>query len=262
MSQLIRNDLSLHYEVSAGPGKPWLFFSHSLGADLSMWQPQLDACSRHLSVLRCDTRGHGKSSVPPGPYTVAQLGQDILALADHVGAARFHFCGLSMGGLIGQWLALNARGRLNRLVLSNTAAKIGTHAGWEERIGGVHSSGLAAIVDTGMQRWFTPRLFARSPQTIDHFRSVLLRTDPAGYIANCAAIRDADFRPQLNAIAAPTLVVFATHDPVTTAADAQLLAGSIPGAQLVELDAAHLSNIEQADAFNEAVLDFLLSGPA
>lgn len=261
MPHLIRNDLSLHYEVIAGRHKHWLFFSHSLGADLSMWQPQIDAFSRHFSVLRCDTRGHGESSVPPGPYTVAQLAHDVLALADHVGATRFHFCGLSMGGLIGQWLALNAPDRLNKLVLCNTAAKIGATAGWEERIGVVQSSGLAAIVDTGMQRWFTPRLFTRSPQTVNHFRSVLLGTDPAGYIANCAAIRDADFRSQLRQIAAPTLVVCATHDPVTTVADAQFLAGNIPGAQMVELDVAHISNVEQADAFNEAVLGFLLSNP-
>lgn len=223
-----------------------------------MWESQAAAFSRSFSVLRYDNRGHGQSSIPPGPYTLAQLGEDVLALADHVGADRFHFCGLSLGGLIGQWLGLHAPERLGKLVLSNTAAKIGTADGWSERVRIVESSGMNAIVESGLQRWFTPRFFTERPDIVQQFRAMILATRPEGYVANCAALAKADLRSSLHAISVPTLVVCATHDPVTTVADAGFLVTSIAGAQKLELDAAHLSNVEQADAFNEGVMNFLL----
>jgi 3-oxoadipate enol-lactonase len=258
MPQLIRDDVILHYEVAGDGSKPWLFFSNSLGANLTMWDAQVDAFSSSFSVLRYDARGHGQSSIPASPCTIAQLAKDVLALAGHIGAERFHLGGLSMGGLIGQWLALHAPQRLGKLVLCDTAAKIGTAQGWAERIRIVEAGGMAAIVESGLQRWFTPRLFSSSPETIQHFRSMILATEPAGYIATCAALAEADFRSQLSTINIPTLVICATHDPVTTIADASFLVASIPGARIVELDAAHLSNVEQPGIFNQEVRRFLL----
>ena len=257
MPEFIHNEVALHYEVAGGPALPWVIFSTSLGADLSMWEPQVAAFSRSFAVLRYDTHGLGQSSSPPGPYDIAQHGQDVLALADHLGIDVFYFCGLSMGGLIGQWLALNAPQRLHKLVLCNTAAKIGTADSWNERIAVVESSGVSAIVGSGLQRWFTSRFAAQHPETIQHFRSMILANRAEGYVGNCAVVRDSDFRTQLSSVATPTLVVCATHDVVTTVADADFLAQSIRGAQKIELDAAHLSNVEQADVFNQAVLKFL-----
>ena len=257
MPHFTHKDGTLHYQIEGDGSKPWLFFSNSLGANLTMWDAQTEALSASFTVLRYDTRGHGESSVPPGPYTIAQLAHDVLALAGHVGADRFHFCGLSMGGLIGQWLAIHAPERLGKLVLCDTAAKIGTAEGWADRIRVVEAGGMAAIVENGLQRWFTPRLFDAQPETIQHFRSMILATPPAGYIANCAVLAEADFRAQLRAITVPTLVVCATHDAVTTIADASFLVESISGAQILELDAAHLSNVEQSTDFDRAVLNFL-----
>ena len=257
MSQFVRDGVTLRYEVTGDHERPWLFFSNSLGADFSMWERQLAAFSRCFQVLRCDTRGHGQSSVPPGPYTIAQLGEDVLALADHVGAKHFHFCGLSMGGLIGQWLALNAPQRLEKLVLCDTAARIGSPETWSDRIRVVESGGMGAIVEGGLQRWFTQRFFREHADVGNRFRSMILSTAPPGYIANCMAISQADFRSSVHAISVPVLVVCATHDPVTSVADAQFLVDSIRGAQRLELDAAHLSNVEQADVFNREVIRFL-----
>jgi 3-oxoadipate enol-lactonase len=257
MPQFVRDAVTIHYEVAGNPEGPWLFFSHSLGANLSMWEPQIEAFSRSFRVLRFDTRGHGQSSVPPGPYSVAQLGEDVLALADHVSAKHFHFCGLSMGGLIGQWLGLNAPERLGKLVLCDTAARIGNPESWGDRIRTVESSGIGAIVEGGLQRWFTPRFFRDHADTVNQFRSMIVSTNPKGYIANCAALAQADFTSSVHAISVPVLAVCATHDPVTTVEDARFLVDAINGAQLLELDAAHLSNVEQADSFNKAVFDFL-----
>lgn len=257
MPLFVREGLTLHYEVAGDHERPWVFFSNSLGANLSMWERQLAAFSGSFQVLRYDTRGHGQSSVPPGPYTVEQLARDVLALADHVGAKCFHFCGLSMGGLIGQWLALNAPQRLEKLVLCDTAARIGSPETWSDRTRTVENGGIGAIVEGGLQRWFTQRFFQDHGDIVDQFRSMILSAIPPGYIANCMAIRHADFRSSVHAVSVPTLVVCATHDPVTTVADAQFLVDSIRGAQMLELDAAHLSSVEQADVFNREVIRFL-----
>lgn len=257
MPHFVHDGIALNYEVTEEPDRPWLFFSNSLGADLSMWEPQLAAFSGPFRILRYDNRGHGKSSVPPGPYTIEQLATDVLALADELGVDRFHFCGLSMGGLIGQWLGINRPQRLGKLVLCDTAAKIGNAQGWEERIHTVEHGGMSSIVEGGLKRWFTPRFFNDNPEIVDRFRSIILSTAPEGYVANCMAIREADFRESASSISAPVLLVCAANDPVTTVADAKFLAESIPGSQICELDAAHLSNVEQAAAFNQSVLAFL-----
>jgi 3-oxoadipate enol-lactonase len=257
MSIFDNHGARLYYELEGRDDAPLLVLSNSLGTTLDMWAPQMPALLQHFRVLRHDARGHGRSDVTPGPYTIGQLGADVLALMDHLGVARAHFCGLSMGGMIGMWLGTHHAHRLDRLVLCNTAAKIGTPETWNPRIAKVEAEGMASIVDIVLDRWFTAGYRERAPEQVSIVRGMLLATAPAGYSANCAAVRDMDQRADIAAIAVPTLVIAGTHDGSTPAADGRAVADAIPGARYVELDAAHLSNWEQSEQFTQALLGFL-----
>jgi len=253
-------DGDLNYLLEGPAGAPVLVLSNSLGTDLHMWDAQIPAFTEHFRVLRYDTRGHGASLVTPGPYSIEQNGRDVLALLDALDIPRAHFCGLSMGGLIGQWLGIHAAERLSRLVLCNTAAKIGTPEVWNPRIDTVLSGGAQAmrdLRDASISRWFTADFAEASPARVDAIVSMLAQTSPEGYAANCAAVRDADFRGEIGAITVPTLVVCGAADPVTTSEDGRFLQARIPGAELVEFRAAHLSNVQAGDAFSQRVLAFL-----
>ena len=249
----------IHYALEGPSDKSALVLSNSLGTDFAMWDVQIPAFTKSLRVLRYDTRGHGKSSVTPGPYSIEQLAKDVLDLADALKLDRFHFCGLSMGGAIGMWLAANAPQHLNKLILSSTAAKFGTQEMWNARIDAVRKQGMKPVAAAAIERWFTPAFRAKNPSTIAPIQKMLETTDPEGYVSNCAAIRDFDFRNQLGGIRASTLVISGAHDPATTPADGHFLADHIPGARYVELNAAHLCNIEDADAFTLTVCSFLNS---
>ena len=249
----------IHYALEGSQEKSALIFSNSLGATLSMWDPQLAECQKSFRVLRYDTRGHGKSSVTLGPYAIEQLAKDVLALADSLSIDRFHFCGLSMGGQTGMWLASNAPQRLHRLILCNTAARIGSAEMWDARVDTVRRNGMSYIAPAVIERWFTTAFRQENPAVIGNIRTALEQTNPEGYTANCAAVRDFDFRERLSQIHTPTLVISGAHDPATTPADGQFLAKHIAGARYVELDAAHLSNIETADRFTREVVAFLNS---
>ena len=264
MTTLTLGDTTLNYCIDGDDAAPPLLMSNSLGTDLAMWSPQLDLLAANFRVIRYDTRGHGASSVPPGPYTVEQLGQDVLGLLDHLQIARTHFCGLSMGGLTGLWLAIHAPQRLDRIVLANTGARIGTPELWNSRIDMLRDAADAglpdAMCDAVVERWFTRRYRDGSPASVARIRRMLTETRGAGYAANCGAIRDADLRDQLMLIRVPTLVIAGTHDPSTPPQLGRDIAAAIPQAEYVELDSAHLSNIEQAGAFNAALLRFLSVG--
>ena len=253
-------DGDLNYLLEGPAGAPVLVLSNSLGTDLHMWDVQIAAFTQHFQVLRYDTRGHGASLVTEGPYSIEQNGRDVLALLDALGIAKAHFCGLSMGGLIGQWLALNAPERIARLVLCNTAAKIGAPEVWNPRIDTVLAGGAQAmrdLRDASISRWFTAGFAAAQPQQVEPIVGMLAQTSPQGYAANCAAVRDADFREQLGAIRAPTLILCGSGDPVTTTEHGRFMQQRIEGAKLVEFHAAHLSNVEAGVAFTQALLDFL-----
>ncbi len=253
-------DGKLHYQLEGPQGSPVLLLSNSLGTDLHMWDSQMPTFTRHFQVLRYDTRGHGQSLVTDGSYSIEQNGQDVLALLDALQLAQVHVCGLSMGGLIGQWLAINAAPRLLRVVLCNTAAKIGTAEVWNSRIETVQREGVAAmraLREASIARWFTPEFASAAPQQVEPIVAMLARTSPQGYAGNCAAVRDADFRQQISAIKRPVLVVCGSHDAVTTPADGQFLADQIHGADYVEFHAAHLSSVEAGSAFGERILTFL-----
>jgi 3-oxoadipate enol-lactonase len=252
-------DVRIHYDLAGPASAPILFFSNSLGATLSMWDPQMPAFQKQFRVLRYDTRGHGQSSVTPGPYTIEQLASDVVALLDQLQLDRVYFCGLSMGGQTGMWLALNAAARFHKLVLCNTAAKIGTPEMWNTRIEGVRKGGMKSISSAVMERWFSSDYRANSPDVIAAIKQLFERTNTDGYTANCAAIRDFDARETITSIKVPTLVIAGTHDAATTPADGHYLADHIAGARYVELNAAHLSNIENCDRFNTELSAFLLS---
>jgi 3-oxoadipate enol-lactonase len=225
-----------------------------------MWDTQMPAFTEHFRVLRYDTRGHGQSQVSAGFYNIEQLGRDVLALLDHLDIREASFCGLSMGGLIGQWLGINAGERLDKLVLCNTAAKIANDEVWNSRIDSVLQGGQQAMSDlrdASIARWFTPEFAAAQPAQANRITAMLAATSAQGYAGNCAAVRDADFRQQLSAIELPTLIVCGSADAVTTPEHGRFLQQRIAGAQLLELHAAHLSNVEAGAAFTRAVVDFL-----
>jgi 3-oxoadipate enol-lactonase len=222
-----------------------------------MWDPQIPALQDAFRILRYDTRGHGLSDAPPGPYTYDQLGRDVIALLDAAKIPRATFCGLSMGGQTGIWLGANAPERFERLVLCNTGAHIGSPELWNTRIAAMKTTGIPPLVPGIIERWFTPRFVAEAKEEIAAVRMMLLNTPPQGYAACCEAIRDADLTAQASRVKTPTLVISGSHDPATPAAQGRQLASLIPGASYVELDAAHLSNIEAEPEFTAALLDFL-----
>ena len=250
-------DVSLHYQFDGDPAAPVLMLSNSLGTDLGMWSPQMGVLTQSFRVLRYDTRGHGQSNVPPGPYTVAQLGRDVLGLLDALEIPRAHFCGLSMGGVTGMWLGVHAPQRVGSLALCNTAAKIGTPDIWNARIDAVRAGGMDAIVPAVLGRWFTPAFLAQASPELAAVRAGLESTPPDGYVACCAAVRDMDQRDAIAGIRAPTLVIAGTHDLATPPGDGRFVAQRIPDARYVELPASHLSNIEAAGGFNAALTGFL-----
>lgn len=250
-------DGQIHYEWAGPEQAPVLVFSNSLGTTWRMWDPQAAELSKHFRVLRYDTRGHGESSVTPGPYSIAQLSRDVVQLLNALGLDRVHFCGLSMGGMTGMFLGANAPEMFNKIVLCNTAAKIGTPETWNARINAVREGGMKAVASSVIERWLTSGFRATHLAETAAVLGMLESVNPQGYVANCAAVRDADLREALGAVRVPTLILAGSHDPATTPADGEFVAKRIPGAHYVEVPAAHLSNIEAHDDFNRAVTEFL-----
>jgi 3-oxoadipate enol-lactonase len=259
MATIPLNGTSLRVRCDGERSRPTVVLSNSLGTDLSMWDAQAAVLATRFHVVRYDTRGHGGSGAPAGPYTIGLLGADVLALLDHLDIKRAHFVGLSMGGVIGQWLGAHAPGRLNKLVLANTASRIGTVDGWQARAAAVRTEGTSDIAAGAPGRWFTSEFVARQPVVVGTMQKTLRSLEPEGYAACCEALAIADLTADIGCISATTLVIAGTQDPVTTVADAQLLCGTIKGATLATLPASHLSNIEVPDRFSDAVATFLLA---
>ncbi|SFU81317.1 3-oxoadipate enol-lactonase [Pseudoduganella namucuonensis] len=251
------NHTSIHYRTDGERHLPCLVFSNSLGTDLGMWDAQAAALVSRFHVLRYDTRGHGRSASPPGPYTLEQLGGDVLALLDHLDIERAHFCGLSMGGVTGQWLGVHAPRRLIKLVLANTAARVGTAEGWQSRAAAVRAHGLGGIADGAASRWFGAGFAEREAPTVARMTDALRAQDPAGYAACCEALAAADMRGALHAVPAPTLIIAGSLDPVTTVADAEAMRAEIGDSRVATLPASHISNVESPARFTRALLDFL-----
>ncbi len=246
-----------HYRLEGAAGAPVVVLCNSLGTNFAMWDAQILALAAKFRVLRYDSRGHGLSDVTTGPYTIERLGRDVVGLLDALQIPAAHYCGLSVGGLIGQRLGVHASKRFKSLTLCNTAARIGTTDGWNARIATVREGGMAAIANGVVSRWFTEDYAKRAPAAVEATRQMLLHTPPDGYVATCAAIREEDLREEISRVSLPTLVISGAHDVATTPADGRFLAEKIPGAEYVELNAAHLSNIEAAEPFTAALLKFL-----
>jgi 3-oxoadipate enol-lactonase len=247
----------LHVEVEGPQDAPVLMLSNSLGCTLAMWEPQVAAFARHFRLVRYDRRGHGGSGVPAGPYTMERLGRDALAILDGLGIQKANWCGLSMGGMEGMWLGANAPERFERLILSNTSSYFPDKKAWNDRLAFVREKGLAAIAGANMERWFSKAFREGNPAKIARISEMFVATPQAGYIACGEAVRDMDHRELLGRISIPTLVIIGRHDPATTPEAGEFIQSRIPGATAAWLDAAHLSNVEQPQAFTDTVLRFL-----
>lgn len=251
--------IRIHYRTDGARSRPCVVLSNSLGTDLGMWDAQADRLAADFFVLRYDTRGHGQSDSPVEPPTIEDMGRDVLALLDFLDLRKASFCGISMGGLTGQWLGAHAANRIDRLVLANTAARIGSADGWYARAAQVRAFGMDAIADSAPPRWFTPGFIEREPDKVARMVETLRAQDAEGYANCCDALARADLRESAAQITAPTLIVASEFDPVTTVADAEWLRERIPGARMATLPASHISNVEAEAAFTRAVHDFLLA---
>lgn len=234
-----------------------LVLSNSLGTDHTMWDRLVELLENDYNILRYDTRGHGQSSIETDTLTIAELGQDVLELLDHLKLEKVYFCGLSMGGLIGQWLGIHAPQRFKKIILANTAAKIGTAEGWNDRIEQVKAHGLESILDGTEQRWFTPKFRDEHPEVVETIIEKFAQNSVKGYTANCAAVRDADFRNDLQDLKVPVLIISGLQDAVTTPADGDFMAERIPKARHERLDANHLSSVELPEVFAKSLLYFM-----
>jgi 3-oxoadipate enol-lactonase len=238
----------LHHRIEGPPGAPLVIMTHSLGSTAAMWRAQAEALSSRLRIVRCDLRGHGLSPVPPGPYDIADLAGDVLALLDRLGAARAHLVGLSLGGMIGMWLAAHHPDRVDRLVLCCTSALLGPPERWQERAARVLAGGSRAVADEVVSRWLTPDTRARRPDLATELAAMVSATPAAGYAACCGAIERMDLRADLPSIRAPTLAIAGADDPSTPPDHLLRIADAIPGARAVVVErAAHMAAVERPD---------------
>ncbi|UYF76466.1 3-oxoadipate enol-lactonase [Acinetobacter ursingii] len=257
--QINSEDIMLHYQTFGDANKPALIFSNSLGTNLGMWQKQFNFFKQNFFVICYDTRGHGASSTPQGAYTLAQLGSDVIHLLDHLNIPKASFCGISMGGLTGQWLAIHYPERFSHVIIANTAAKIGQAQAWQDRAKLVREQGLQSIAETAASRWFTEDFIQQHSSIVATLSDDLAAGSADGYASCCEALALADLRDELTKISIPVLIIAGQHDPVTTVADGKWMQQHIANAQLVEINASHISNIEQPKQFNQFIDQFLVT---
>src|SRR5262245_35501166 len=239
----------LHVQVEGREGVPVLMLSNSLGTNLHMWDDQAPEFAKHFRLVRYDRRGHGKSGVPKGPYSMERFGRDVLSILDALKIKTINWCGLSMGGMVGQWLGANAPDRIEKLILSNTTCYYADKAPWNDRIKFIREKGLAAIVPGNMERWFTKEFRDRSPDTMKWMSDMFVKTPIEGYVGCCEAIAAMDHRDLLPKIKAPTLVIAGKYDPATNVEAGEFIKSNIPGARIAVLEAAHIANVELPDVY-------------
>jgi 3-oxoadipate enol-lactonase len=247
----------IHVEVEGKADAPVLMFSNSLGTNLHMWDEQAEALAKKYRIVRYDQRGHGKSGAPEGAYSIERLGRDVLAILDALEIPRVNFCGLSMGGMTGMWLARMAPERFDKMIFANTAPKSQTPDSWNARIRTVRAKGLEAIADAVLGIWFTKEFREKEASRVARMRAMMVANDPAGYVGCCAAVRDMDQRWAIGDIKLPSLIIAGRGDNATPLKDSEFMADRIAGAEIVVLDAAHISNVEQGVAFTRALEQFL-----
>lgn len=250
--------MKTNYKITGTPNSPVLVFSNSLGADMGMWDELIPFLLPYFRVLQYDTRGHGGSEVTESPYTIDVLGNDVIALLDELKIEKVYFCGLSMGGLIGQWLGIHHSDRILKLIISNTDAKIGTDQIWNDRINTITNEGMQVIAEGTMERWFTDDFRKNNPNRIAEIKAVFVKNNALGYANSCAAVRDADFRNDLHKITTETLVITGNEDAVTNVEQAKELVKNIPNANLEILAARHLSSTELPESYSEIIINFII----
>jgi 3-oxoadipate enol-lactonase len=252
----------LEHRFDGDPSGSPLMLANSLGAELGMWDEQMPAFAPSFRVLRYNHRGHGGSPAPPGPYSIESLARDALDLLDRHEIEQADFAGVSLGGMVGLWLAINAAQRIGRLVLCSTTAYGGGPEMWLERAATVREQGMSAVTEPTLERWFTAEFLSSHPDRVDQIRKMLLRTDPEGYAGCCEAIAEHDLRARLGDIVAPTLIITAAGDPSIVPEVGQLLADAIPKARLLALrEGRHLVSLERADEVAGALLEHLSGDP-
>lgn len=254
------NGIRIHYTLEGAQSAPFITLSHSLATDLTMWEPQMEALLKSYRVLRYDTRGHGETETPQGPYSLEMLAEDALGLLQALNIQKTVFMGISMGGMIGQVLGITRPSVLSGLILCDTASRIPEEAKsvWSERIDTVSKEGMDSQVESTIARWFTPRFRDKHPEVIKGVESMIRATSPQGYIGCAQAIRELNLTEKIAGISLPTLIIVGEDDPGTPVSASEEIRERIVDSELVVLkSAAHLSNIEQSDAFNKAVLEFL-----
>jgi 3-oxoadipate enol-lactonase len=258
MKTVNSEDVQLRCDHAPRPGAPALLFINSLGASLEMWDDQAEIFGERFEMIRYDARGHGQSTAgAQREFTLEQLACDAIAVLDSCGIARAHVCGISLGGMTAMTIAQRWPDRVLKLALCNTSTHMPPKENWQARIDKVRSEGMSDVAEGTLTRWFTPAFREAQPEKVERVRQMLMRTDPQGYAACSAAIRDMDLRETISTITARTLVIAGSQDPATPPAHAQYIAEQISEAKLVTLDCAHLSNIECATEFNSALLEFL-----
>jgi 3-oxoadipate enol-lactonase/4-carboxymuconolactone decarboxylase len=249
----------MNYKLQGTPNSPVLIFSNSLGSEMMMWDDLIPYLLPFFRVLQYDTRGHGGTHLSPGEgATIAELGNDVIQLMDKLNIESAYFCGLSMGGLIGQYLGINHPNRFKKIVLSNTGAKIGDDERWNGRIGTISKNGMQAIVDDTLERWFTEEFRSQNSERVAQTKAMFLRSNVDGYSNCCCAIRDADFREKLQNLGVETLVITGDEDPVTNVEQAEFLVSKIPNARLKVLHARHLAATELPKEYAAVLIDFLV----
>ncbi|MEJ3655481.1 3-oxoadipate enol-lactonase [Actinomycetes bacterium KLBMP 9759] len=259
MNSILTGDgVHIAYRFDGEPDKPVLLLSNSIGTDLHMWDGQVPAFSEHFRVLRYDGRGHGASDAPAGPYSLDRLGRDVLELLDALDIQRVHVLGLSLGGIVAQWLGIHVPERVERLVLSNTAAYLGPPRQWDRPIADLLAApDMAATTEMFLRNWFPWHMLEGGNEVVEGFRRTLLATSREGVAGSWAAVRDYDLRRTATLIRSPTLVVAGEHDTVTSADHGKELAAIVPGARFTLLPTVHMANVEGEAEFLDAVLGFL-----
>ena len=250
--------MKTNYKLSGTPNSPVIVLSNSLGARYSMWDDLVPLLLPYFRVLQYDTRGHGASDKPDGPYTIDTLGRDVIDLMDQLKIDKAYYCGLSIGGLIGQWLGIHHGERFYQIALSNTAAKIGERQSWLDRVELLRAQGMQAISDATMGKWFSSRFKEENPKKYHNFREMFLAADVQGYCGCCHALAGADFSADISRVDVPVLVIAGDEDPVTTVMQAQFLVEHIPDAQLLVINGRHLLNAENPQLYAEGLIDFFI----
>lgn len=251
------NRARISYTVEGPPERPVLLFINSIGTTRDLWLPQVPALVGTYRVIRYDARGHGSSSAPEGDYSIEQLGRDALAILDAEGARQAHICGISLGGLTAMWLGVNAPDRVSSLILANTAARIGSVQSWTDRMTLVQERGMGSVAEMAIPRWFSPGYRQRHDEVVTQFKTMVETCPTVGYLGCCAALRDEDLREAISKISCPVLVVAGSTDEATPPEGLRFIHEQIAGSKMLTLDAAHLSNVEQSEAFTSAVMGFL-----